>query len=120
MELHNLSFFHNIILFPLKSRLTFYAKSHSANSNQQQQQQQQQSFTRQQQSQQQQQQQSNGCPALPAENEQERETPLCPNQGPNHFYKGRGYIMTFINPASEGCTKFTAKAADNYCKANGK
>ena len=58
------------------------------------------------------------CAPLPYEDPNERETPKCPNAPPNHFWKGKKYILTFLL-AEEGCKKFTGYQADNYCKANG-
>ena len=42
----------------------------------------------------------------------------CPLSTPNHFYEGKGYIVTFFDK-SDGCNKFTGQEADEFCKSKG-
>jgi len=42
----------------------------------------------------------------------------CPLTQANHQYQGRGYIVTFLDK-SDGCNKFTAEEAAEFCKSIG-
>ena len=42
----------------------------------------------------------------------------CPLTQPNHQYQGRGYVVTFLDK-SDGCNKFTAEEAAEFCKSIG-
>merc|ERR1719323_2348014 len=42
----------------------------------------------------------------------------CPLRQPNHNYQGRGYVVTFFDK-SDGCNKFTAEEAVEFCKSIG-
>jgi len=42
----------------------------------------------------------------------------CPLTQANHQYQGRGYIVTFLDK-SDGCNKFTAEEAAEFCKSVG-